>query len=69
MGQKSELATAKEAWEKAPVHIKAMAGRYMEPILAVMEQSVGRLERLEQAVVTACGVDSIDELQGAGHGA
>ena len=69
MGQATELATAKKAWESAPAHIKAMAGRYMEPVLAVLEQSVGRLERLEQAVVTACGVESIDELQGAGHGA
>ena len=69
MGQATELATAKKAWEGAPAHIKAMAGRYMEPVLAVLEQSVGRLERLEQAVVTACGVDSIEDLQGAGHGA
>lgn len=46
-----------------------MAGRYMGPVLAVLEQSVGRLERLEQAMVTACGVDSIEELQGVGHGA
>ena len=32
-----QMKEARTAWEKAPAHIKLMAGKYMEPVLTVIE--------------------------------
>ena len=37
MELQEQMKEARAAWEKAPVHIKLMAGKYMEPVLTVIE--------------------------------
>ena len=37
MELQGQMKEAREAWNKAPAHIKLMAGKYMEPLLTVLE--------------------------------
>lgn len=37
MELQEQMKEAKAAWEKAPAHVKLMAGKYMEPVLTVIE--------------------------------
>lgn len=43
---------ALEAWNKAPAHIKLMAGQYVGPILAELKALEDRVEKLEGKVGT-----------------
>lgn len=42
-----EVKDALAAWEKAPMHIRMMAGEYVGPILAALGALADRVERLE----------------------
>lgn len=38
---------AAAAWVKAPAHVRAMAGAYVGPLLAALEELDGRVQVLE----------------------
>lgn len=42
-----EVNDALAAWEKAPAHIRMMAGQYVGPILAALVALAERVEKLE----------------------
>lgn len=43
------LAEAVRAWEGAPMHVKAMAGAYVGPMLQVLGALVGAVDGLQAA--------------------
>lgn len=45
---------AETAWHKAPGHIRVMAGAYVEPILAAMQQIGNELDEVQRQVTGGC---------------
>lgn len=45
-----QVAKALAAWANAPMHIKAMAGAYVGPLLDAVSQTDQRVSRLESAM-------------------
>ena len=45
----SEVEDALQAWNGAPLHIRAMAGQYVGPILSALVAIAAKLEKLEGA--------------------
>ncbi len=43
------VAQAVEAWNGAPMHIRAMAGAYVGPLLAALEAMGREIDELKQA--------------------
>lgn len=56
---------AAKAWEGAPLHIKAMAGAYVGPLLKALQAISAEMDGLS-GVNSGCGLKSTQER--AGHG-
>lgn len=41
---------ARKAWEAAPLHVRAMAGQYVDPLVIALLEVSARVEKLEKAV-------------------
>jgi hypothetical protein len=41
------ISTASKAWEKAPIHVKAMAGAYVAPLIEALQRINNELENLK----------------------
>jgi len=41
---------ARKAWQEAPVHVRMMAGQYVDPLIVALLEVSARVEKLEQAV-------------------
>lgn len=46
----SSVADALSAWEKAPAHVRMMAGAYVGPLLAALVETDSRVARVEAAI-------------------
>lgn len=46
----SSVDDALSAWEKAPAHVRMMAGAYVGPLLAALVESDSRIARCEAAI-------------------
>lgn len=58
---------ARNAWQGAPFHVRAMAGAYVAPILAALLEMEGRIFRVESALSAKLKI--INEADGAKNGA
>lgn len=38
---------ARKAWEAAPLHVRAMAGAYVDPLIVALLELAARVEKLE----------------------
>lgn len=46
---KTAILESAEAWKKAPLHIKTMAGPYIRPLMACLEAIDSELQTLSEA--------------------
>ena len=50
IGSRLKVSEATSAWNKAPSHVKAMAGEVMRPLFIAMLAQQAALEAIEKAV-------------------
>ena len=73
IGRRAAVAGAVAAWDKAPMHIKAMAGAYMGPILEAMQAFGQELDAMKAGryctEAAKCHIEGCGYPQGQCNGA
>lgn len=61
-----EVSDALEAWNKAPAHIRMMAGAYVGPLLVALVAVSSKVEKIDGQVSI---LSELAKLKGVNHGA